>query len=265
MDPDGTVRMDLGISNRTAIVCGATAGLGEAAARALGSEGVRVVIAGRRGERAKRIAAELPNAVGTGMDITSPHTADELVALAEAEFGPVDIVIVNGPGPPPLTAAEVGDQDVLNAVASLFLPHRRLVTRVLGGMRDRRWGRILAIGSSGVLTPLRGLATSNIARSALGAYLKTLANEVALDGVTVNMVIPGRISTDRVASLDSAAAERSGLTAAEVASRSASSIPVGRYGTVEEFAAVVTFLCSERASYVTGCAIRCDGGLAPTL
>jgi 3-oxoacyl-[acyl-carrier protein] reductase len=257
--------MDLGISERTAIVCGATAGLGEATARALGREGAQVVLAGRRGERAKQIAADLPSAVGIGIDLTSPHAADELAALAEAEFGPADIVILNGPGPPPLSAADIGDQDVLNAVASLFLPHRRLVTRVLAGMRERHWGRILAIGSSGVVTPLPGLATSNAARSALGAYLKTLANEVAVDGVTVNMVIPGRISTDRVASLDSIAAKRSGLTVEEISARSAGSIPLGRYGTVDEFAAVATFLCSRQASYITGSAIRCDGGLAPIL
>ena len=226
---------------------------------------MQVVVAGRRGERAKQIAAELPHAVGIGIDLTSPHSVDELVTLAEAEFGPVDMVLLNGGGPPPVTAAEAGDQDVLNAVSSLVLPHRRLVTRVLDSMRDRHWGRIVAVGSSGVLTPLPRLATSNIARSALAAYLKTLANEVAPDGITVNMVIPGRISTDRVASLDASAAERSGLAVEEVASRSASSIPVGRYGTAEEFAAVTAFLCSRQASYVTGCAIRCDGGMAPFL
>jgi 3-oxoacyl-[acyl-carrier protein] reductase len=124
---------------------------------------------------------------------------------------------------------------------------------------------VLAIGSSGVTAPLPDLALSNAGRAALAAYLKTLAAETAADGVTVNLLLPGRIATDRVAQLDQGKAAREGGTAAEVAAASRATIPAGRYGTPEEFGAVAAFLCSHPASYVTGCAVRCDGGLVRTL
>jgi 3-oxoacyl-[acyl-carrier protein] reductase len=131
-------------------------------------------------------------------------------------------------------------------------------------MRGRGFGRIVAIGSSGVQAPIERLVASNAARAALAGYLKTLAAEVAADGVTVNMVLPGRIATDRVGVLDRANAERSGKTEEEVREAAKAAIPAGRYGTPEEFAAVVTFLASAAASYVTGEQIRCDGGLVRT-
>ena len=132
-------------------------------------------------------------------------------------------------------------------------------------MRERRWGRILAVGSSGVVSPLPNLAMSNLGRSALAAYLKTLANEVAADGVTVNMLLPGRIATDRVAQLDAAAADRQGRTQVEVSAESRATIPARRYGDPTEFGSVAAFLCSSLASYVTGTAVRCDGGLVKNL
>jgi len=132
---------------------------------------------------------------------------------------------------------------------------------VLPGMRERGFGRIVAVGSSGVQQPIDRLVASNAARAALAGYLKTLASEVAADGVTVNMVLPGRIATDRTAALDRAAAERTGVTPEQARARSEGAIPMGRYGTPAEFAAVVTFLASTAASYVTGEQIRCDGGV----
>jgi 3-oxoacyl-[acyl-carrier protein] reductase len=136
-----------------------------------------------------------------------------------------------------------------------------LVAQVLPGMRERGWGRIVAIGSSGVQQPLENLALSNLGRASLAAYLKTLSREVAADGVTVNMVLPGRIDTDRVAALDRGRAEREGTDAANVRAQSEAAIPTRRYGRPEEFGAVVAFLCGAAASYVTGEQIRCDGGL----
>jgi 3-oxoacyl-[acyl-carrier protein] reductase len=132
-------------------------------------------------------------------------------------------------------------------------------------MRERGWGRILAIGSSGVAAPLAGLALSNMGRAALAGYLKTLAGEVAADGVTVNMLLPGRIATDRVAALDQAVATRQGRTVEEVATAAQAAIPVGRYGTPAEFGAAAAFLCGASASYITGTAVRCDGGLVQSL
>ena len=147
----------------------------------------------------------------------------------------------------------------------LLLAHQRLVELVVPQMRGRGWGRVIAIGSSGMITPLPDLAVSNVGRAALAAYLKTLAAEVAADGVTVNVVVPGRIATPRVDQVDADRARRTGSTPDEVAAASRRSIPTGRYGTPEEVAAVVAFVAGEPASYVTGTVIRCDGGLVRTL
>ena len=257
--------MDLGLSGRTAVVAASTGGLGEAVARALAAEGAQVVVSGRRGQEARRIAAELPRAVGVEVDLTSAEGPASLVAVAEAAFGPVDVAVLNGPGPRPGPAAGLTDEDVDGAVAGLVRPHRRLVAAVLPGMRERGWGRLLAVGSSGVSAPLPNLAASNLGRAALAAWLKTLAGEVAADGVTVNLLLPGRIDTDRVAQLDAAAAERTGRSMAEVQAASRAGIPAGRYGRPEEFGAVAAFLCSAAAGYVTGSAVRCDGGLVRSL
>jgi 3-oxoacyl-[acyl-carrier protein] reductase len=148
-----------------------------------------------------------------------------------------------------------------DAVERLLLPHVRLVEAFLPGMRERGWGRVVAVGSSGVQEPIQALAASNVGRAALAGYLKSLASDVARDGVTVNMVLPGRIDTDRVASLDALTADGSGRTSDEVRAASEASIPAGRYGRPDEFAAVVTFLAGEPASYVTGEQVRCDGGM----
>ena len=159
-------------------------------------------------------------------------------------------------GPTDLTA------DGARAATDLLLtPHVAMVQEVLPDMRAAGWGRILAIGSSGVQQPIPTLTASNVGRAALAAYLKTLAGSVASDGVTVNMVLPGRIDTDRVASLDAAAAERTGTDSADVRQASESAIPAGRYGDPAEFASVVTFLAGEPAAYVTGEQVRCDGGM----
>ncbi|WP_018333856.1 SDR family oxidoreductase [Actinomycetospora chiangmaiensis] len=253
--------MDLGLTGRTALVCASTSGLGEATARALGAEGARVVVCGRRADRAAAIAAELPDAVGVGVDLTANGAPEELVAAA----GEVDVLVLNSGGPPPSTAADIGTAEITAALVPLLLAQQRLVSLVLPGMRERGWGRILGVGSTGVVAPIPGLALSNIGRAALGGYLRTLAGEVAADGVTVNLLLPGRIATARTESVDAAAAEREGVGVDEVEARNATAIPAGRYGRAPEFGAVAAFLCSDAASYVTGTATRCDGGLVPSL
>lgn len=257
--------MDLGLNGRTAIVCASTGGLGEAVARALGAEGARVVVSGRRGDRARELATELPDAIGAEVDLTADDGPNRLHEAAVEAFGDVDVLVLNGPGPAPGTAAGVTQDGLETAFQTLVRPQQRLVSLALPGMRARGWGRILAIGSSGVDAPLPNLALSNLGRAALAAYLKTLAAETAADGVTVNLLLPGRIATDRVAQLDQSAAERQGLTAAEVERRSVATIPAGRYGRPDEFGAVGAFLCSDLASYITGTALRCDGGLVRSL
>lgn len=253
--------METTLQGRTAVVPGSSAGLGLAVARALAAEGANVVMAARRGDVVRAEAERLPSALGLEMDLGDPGAPAELVREAEARFGQVDIVVLNSGGPPPGSATEVTDEQLTAAVHQLLLQHQRLVAAVLPGMRQRGWGRVTAIGSSGVQQPIERLALSNIGRAGLAAYLKSLASEVAADGVTVNMVLPGRIDTERVASLDRAAGERAGVSADEARARSEAAIPAGRYGTPEEFAAVVAFLASPAASYVTGEQIRCDGGM----
>jgi 3-oxoacyl-[acyl-carrier protein] reductase len=253
--------MDTGLHGRTALIPGSTSGIGLAVARSLAAEGMNVVVAGRRGELAEQIASELPSAIGVEADLTDPEAPHRLVQAAVERFGRVDVLVPNGGGPPPGSASEVTAESAEGAVRLLLLPHIRLVEAVLPGMREQGWGRIVAVGSSGIQQPIEGLALSNTARASLAGYLKTLAGEVAADGVTVNMVLPGRIATDRVASLDKSAAERAGISVDEARERALSAIPIGRYGEPEEFAALVTFLASAQAAYVTGEQVRCDGGM----
>ena len=253
--------MDLGLNGRTALVLASTGGLGEATARALGAEGANVVVTGRNEERAKEVAAELPSATGVGCDLSEPDAAERLLAATRDAYGEPDIVVLNGPGPKPGRSTDLGPGDARAAVDLLVETHLALVTLTLPAMRAAGWGRILAVGSSGVQQPIPTLAASNVGRAALAAYLKTLATEVAGDGVTVNMLLPGRIATDRVASLDAAAAERTGKSVEETRKAAEATIPTGRYGEPVEFGAVAAFLCSDTASYVTGGQIRCDGGM----
>lgn len=257
--------MDLGLSGRSALVCASTGGLGEAVARVLAAEGANMVICGRRGDRAREIAASLPRAVGVGVNMLDEDGPGVLFRAAVAAFGTPDVLVLNGPGPAPAAAADIGADDVDLALQVLVRQHIRLVSLVLPAMRVNGWGRILAVGSSGVTAPLPDLALSNLGRAALAAYLKTLAAEVAADGVTVNLLLPGRITTDRLAGVDAANAVRSRRTVSEVERSSTATIPAGRYGEPVEFASAAAFLCSVQASYITGTALRCDGGLVRSL
>ncbi|MDN5856002.1 MAG: SDR family oxidoreductase [Actinomycetia bacterium] len=253
--------MDLGLKGRTALVLASTGGLGAATARALGAEGANVIVSGRNEERAKQIASELPSATGVRCDLSEPGAAELLVAATREAYGEPDIVVLNGPGPKPGSPTDLGPGDARAAIDLLVETHVALVTLTLPAMRAAGWGRILSVGSSGVQQPIPTLAASNVGRAALAAYLKPLATEIAGDGVTVNMLLPGRIATDRVASLDAAAAERTGKSVEETRKAAEATIPVGRYGDPAEFGAVAAFLCSDLASYVTGSQVRCDGGM----
>lgn len=252
--------MELGLRGKTALVCASTTGLGLAIARSLGGEGVNVVISGRRGDVATEQAAQLSSAIGIGIDLESFGGARTLFEATVKAFGPPDILVLNSGGPIPGNAREQSVESLNAAFNQLLFPQQELINLSLPHMIERQWGRILAVGSSGVNEPLVGMATSNVGRSALAALLKTLANEVASSGITVNMVLPGRIATDRVASLDAIRAAKLGITPQEVKTESEKSIPAGRYGKPAEFGAVATFLCSESASYITGSQIRVDGG-----
>jgi 3-oxoacyl-[acyl-carrier protein] reductase len=257
--------LNLGLEGRRALVLGASRGLGAAVAASLLAEGATVIAAGRwldagNGWIEALSPAERARVHKASLDLTKRETVEALAVGVLAD-GAVDILVNNSGGPPPGAAATV-EADAwaaqFEAMASnLFLLTRRL----LPAMVAQRWGRVLSIASSGVEQPIPNLAMSNAIRASLVGWSKTLAGEVAASGVTVNVVVPGRIHTDRVDQLDGLAAERQGKSVADIAAASAASIPAGRYGTPREFADMVTFLASERASYVTGARIRVDGGM----
>lgn len=247
--------MDLGIDGRIALVTGGSAGLGRATARALSREGVEVAIAARTAEGVDRVTATLDCAAGFVHDVSNPDGAPDLVARVEdALGGPIDILVANTGGPPPHDSALGIDRATWQrAYENLVLGPMALVEAVMPGMRERGWGRIISFSSSAVREPIDRLVLSTSHRSALLATFKQLAREVAGDGVTVNSVLPGRFETDRIV------ANYGSLEAAR--EQAATDIPIGRLGTVEEFADVVAFLASARASYVTGTAQLVDGGM----
>lgn len=246
--------MDLGIEGRTALVMGASQGIGRGVAASLAREGARVAIASRSRERLERAAREIEGEVVPF--VADANDLDRLAGLpaevAEA-LGPVEILVTNTGGPPLGRALEHPADEWEAAYRTLVLAPRTLVDAVLPGMRERRWGRIANVASSSIREPIPGLALSNAHRMAAVGLFKTLAAEVAGDGITVNTVATGRFATQRAA--DNAGS----LEAAE--ERARSEVPAGRLGTPEEHGDLVAFLCSERASYLTGAVIPLDGGL----
>jgi 3-oxoacyl-[acyl-carrier protein] reductase len=251
--------MDLGISGKKALVLGASRGLGQAIAKALADEGVVVHAAARNRDAIETWSEGHANIHPHRLDLSNLASVDEL-ADALVAAGGVDILVNNGGGPKPGTAAETQRGDWIDMFEPMAANLFHLTGRFLPAMRQQQWGRIITVASSGVEQPITNLALSNGIRSAVVGWSKTLAAEVAADGVTVNVVLPGRIHTPRVDELDEAASKRTGKAMEDINASSAASIPTGRYGKPEEFADVVAFLASDRASYVTGSRIRVDGG-----
>ena len=258
--------MDLGIKGRVALVAAASRGLGKATAMELAREGARVVIAARGEEELGAAAAAIRGATGTDVlpvpaDVTVAADVEALVGAAQAEFGDVDILVNNAGGPRPGTFTDMSDEDWLAAVNLNLMSTIRLTRLVLPGMRRSRWGRIVNIASISVKQPLPNLILSNAARSAVVAMAKTLSLQVAAEGITVNNVCPGTILTDRVRNLAANTAQQQGITPEQALQDMQADIPMGRLGRPEELAALITFLASERASYITGATIQVDGGL----
>ena len=249
--------MNLGLERRRALVAGASRGLGRAIALALAAEGAEVIAVARDLDRLNQLAASSGGISARACDLSDPAA---IQGLAEA-LASVDVLVLNTGGPPPSTAAETSDAAWSAQFEAMFLSAVRLTRLALPGMRKRGFGRIIAIVSSGVIQPIPNLGISNAIRLALVGWAKTLASEVAGQGVTVNCLAPGRIATDRVAELDQGRARREGIGLDEVERQARAAIPAGRYGEAAEFASMAAFLASTQASYMTGSVIRVDGGM----
>ena len=262
--------MDLGLRGRTALVGGASAGLGRASAERLAGEGCRLALWSRGGEALERAADEIRRTHSVEVatisgDAAEPDTAARVAAEAEQKLGAVDILVLNAGGPPAAEAARTDPAEWRRSFQLLAITPIELATLLMPGMRGRSWGRVVSILSSGVRQPIPELAYSNACRGALQAWLKTIAPEAIADGVTVNGVLPGRLDTARVASLDRARAEKAGITQAEIRAQFERSIPAGRYGVPDELGAYVAWLCSDLARYQTGTFVSIDGGMLRAL
>ena len=257
--------MDLGLKGKTALVCGSSQGLGRAIADALAAEGANVVLNSRSQEKLKVVRDEIVAATGANVaiaaaDLTDPAGAEAAVNAAIAAFGRVDILVTNTGGPP-AGAFESHTAEVWStAIAQNFESVVNLTRAVLPGMKERRWGRIVNVTSISVKQSVVGLILSNSLRAGVTGFAKTIANEVAPFNVTVNNVLPGFTRTERLIHLAEAVAEREDLTVEGAYQSWEDEIPMGRLADPPELGAVAAFLCSEKASYVTGQSIAVDGG-----
>jgi len=257
--------VDLGLRGKVALVAAASRGLGRAVAEELAAEGASLVMCAR-GEQALQEAA---NAIRTSSgaeveavaaDVSRAEDVERLVHAAIERFERIDILVTNAGGPPSGTFDSLGPDKWEDAARLTLFSTVNLCRAVLPGMKQRHWGRIINITSITVKQPVEGLMLSNSLRAAVTGFARTLANEVARDGITVNNILPGYTRTQRVEELARATAEREKITVAEAMRKSESQIPMGRLGEPREFAAVAAFLASERASYVTGTSVQVDGG-----
>lgn len=257
------------LQGRIALVTGASSGLGFAAARALAERGARLAINSRGGAKleaaAKSLAEDGADVIGVEADLRDADRLRGLVAEVEKRLGRIDILIANGGGPIAKSATDLDDEDWERAIPLVLLFVPRLCRLVVPGMRQRGWGRIIAINSVASRQPLPRLALSNALRPAVLGYLKTLSQEVAADGVTVNAVLPGYTRTARQVELATQVAKQTGRTVEQILNEQTPDAPIRRLAEPEEIGEVIAFLASPTASYVTGQAITVDGGYAKNL
>lgn len=257
--------MDLGIRNRVAMVAAGSKGLGRAAAMSLAREGCRVSICGRSSESLAPARAEL-EALGVSVmalpcDVSNLQDLERWFHETETMLGPVDILVTNTGGPKAALFQDLADADWASGIESTLLNVVRLCRLTLPGMKAREWGRIVHITSLVAKQPAPILTISSTLRAGISALTKTLAQETASHGITVNALLPGHIMTDRQIHLGELKAKADGISLEEYFTRTAASIPAGRIGRPEEIGDAIAFLCSERASYLTGTSLQVDGGI----
>jgi len=250
--------MDLQLEDKTALVLGASKGLGRAIAAALAAEGARVITVARSGKGPA-------GGLHITADLDDPDAPQAIIDAVQGAGPSLDILVLNSGGPPTGTAAHTTPADFGAVMSRMFDAQLTLAQAFLPQMRARGFGRILAVASTSLVAPVPNLVLSNAVRAMLAAWCKTLAAEVAADGVTVNLLLPGQIATDRLTSLHAGAAAASGASPEQVTARAIAAIPAGRLGRPEEFGDIAAFLASPRASFITGSAIKVDGGQTATL
>jgi 3-oxoacyl-[acyl-carrier protein] reductase len=268
--------MDLGISGKVALVTASSQGLGRACAELLACEGARVVMNGRRPEELARAAQEIRQVMSArgaelhtvAGDVTQPDDIARLIKATIAKFGQLDILVTNAGGPAPGRFADLSEEQWQAALDITLWPVIRLIKQSLPYLKqakERGGGRVVTIASTSVKQPIPGLLLSNSIRTAVIGLVKTLASELAEDGILVNAVCPGSFDTSRIKHLYDTRAKASGLTVEEVAEQAAKAIPLGRLGDPRELANLVGFLVSDKATYITGQTICVDGGITNTL
>jgi 3-oxoacyl-[acyl-carrier protein] reductase len=262
--------VDLGLKGKVALVAAASRGLGRAVAEELAAEGASLALCARGAGPLEEARAQIERAwgvpvVGVAGDVSSPEDVSRVAGAALERFGRVDILVTNAGGPPAGTFESLSADDWERATRLTLTSALGLTRAVLPGMRERRWGRILNITSITVKQPVENLMLSNSLRAAVTGFARTLANEVAADGVTVNNLLPGYTRTERVDELARAAAAREGIPETQARARWEAEIPMRRLGEPREFAALAAFLASERAGYITGTSITVDGGWVRSL
>ena len=257
--------MDLGIRGKVALVAAASRGLGRAIAEELAAEGASIVMCARGKEALDEAVESVRTSsgvqvLGVAADVSRPEDVTRVVRSAIALFGRVDILVTNAGGPPSGLFESLGPEKWDDAVRLTLLSTINLCREIIPGMRQRKWGRVINVTSITVKQPVEGLMLSNSLRAGVTGFARTLANEVARDGITVNNILPGYTRTQRVEDLAKATAQREGISIEEIMNRQKAAIPMARLGDPKEFAALAAFLASERASYITGTSIQVDGG-----